>query len=59
LTVKTIGFLPSEKVTGFNWSGVGDIFNVFETEYNKVSLHFYMIVKDENVKATSTLGGPK
>lgn len=46
LTVKTIGFLPSEKIVSFNWSGVGDVFNAFESEYNRVSVHFYMITKD-------------
>jgi uncharacterized protein with WD repeat len=40
---KTIGFLPSEKVTGFTWSGAGDIFAVVETESSKNSLNFYMI----------------
>ena len=28
--VKLIGYLNSEKVTGFAWSGAGDIFNIFE-----------------------------
>jgi hypothetical protein len=40
---KTIGFLNSEKVVGFQWSGAGDIFNVFENEGGKNSVSFYMI----------------
>ena len=40
---KTIGFLASEKVVGFQWSGAGDIFNVFENEGGKNSISFYMI----------------
>lgn len=43
---KTIGFLPSEKITGFSFSGAGDIFNVFETEGSKTSVSFYMIMKE-------------
>ena len=30
--VKTIGYLGSEKVTGFAWSGAGSIFNTIESE---------------------------
>ena len=40
---KTIGFLHSEKVTQFSWSGAGDVFAVVETESSKNSLNFYMI----------------
>lgn len=40
---KTIGFLNSEKVTSFSWSGAGDVFTVVETESSKNSLNFYMI----------------
>ena len=40
---KTIGFLPSEKVTGFSWSGAGDVFAVIESESSKNSINFYMI----------------
>ena len=29
---RTIGFLPSEKVVGIQWSGAGDMFNLFENE---------------------------
>lgn len=45
--VKTIGFLNSEKVTGFNWAGAGDIFNIFEGEGHKTSVSFYMISEDK------------
>lgn len=44
---QTIGFLPSEKVSGFLWSGAGDIFSVFETEGGKYSVSFYMISKEQ------------
>lgn len=44
-TIKTIGFLNSEKVVGFNWAGAGDIFNVFELE-GKLSVSFYMISQE-------------
>jgi hypothetical protein len=40
---KTIGFLQSEKVVGFQWSGAGDIFNVFENEGGKNTCSLYMI----------------
>lgn len=40
---KTIGFLASERISGFNWSGAGDIFNTFETETAKTTVNFYMI----------------
>ena len=45
---KTIGFLPSEKVVGFQWSGAGDIFNVFEQEGGKNVVSFYMISVDQS-----------
>jgi len=45
---KTIGFMPSEKITGFRWSGAGNIFNVFESEGSKSSIQFYMISVEEN-----------
>ena len=51
-TYKTIGFLPSEKVAGFNWSGAGDIFNVFELESNKLSVTFYMISSEQTTTTT-------
>lgn len=41
--VKTIGFLISEKVVDFGWSGAGDIFHIFENEGSKISLSLYMI----------------
>lgn len=44
---KTIGFMPSEKITGFRWSGAGNIFNVFESEGAKSSIQFYMISVEE------------
>jgi hypothetical protein len=40
---KTIGFLHSEKVTQFSWSGAGDVFAMVESESSKNSLNFYMI----------------
>jgi hypothetical protein len=43
---KIIGFLPSEKVTKISFSGVGDIFNVFEVEGSRISVSFYMIMKE-------------
>ena len=48
---KLIGFFPSEKVEGFQWSGSGDIFNTFENEGGKVSLNFYMISKEQATPA--------
>lgn len=45
---KTIGYLPSEKVTKISFSGAGDIFNIFETEGSKISVSFYMIVKEQS-----------
>jgi len=45
---KTIGYLQSEHVTGIQWSGAGDIFNVFETEGGRSSVSFYMISKEQN-----------
>lgn len=44
---KTIGFLPSEKVVRFSFSGVGDIFVAYEIEGSKTSVSFYMIVKEQ------------
>jgi hypothetical protein len=41
--VKTIGFLATEKVQEFHWSGAGDIFTIIENEGGKTSLNFYMI----------------
>ena len=49
---KTIGFLPSEKVAGFQWSGSGDIFNVFENEGGKNSASFYMISVEQQTLAS-------
>lgn len=43
---KTIGFLPSEKVTKVSFSGTGDIFNVFELEGSRLSVSFYIITKE-------------
>lgn len=43
---KTIGFLPSEKVTKMSFSGAGDIFNVFEVEGSRTSVSFYIIGKE-------------
>lgn len=48
---QTIGFLPSEKVSGFLWSGAGDIFSVFETESGKYSVNFYIISKEQTQAA--------
>ena len=45
-TVNPVGNVASERVVGFNWSGTGDIFNIFELEGSKSSLSFFMIVKD-------------
>jgi hypothetical protein len=42
---KTIGYLPSEKVSQFSWSGSGDIFITFESEMKSTSINFYMIMK--------------
>lgn len=50
---KTIGFLPSEKIVSFNWSGAGDIFNVVENEGGKNALSFYMI----SIEQTALAGG--
>ncbi len=44
---KTIGFLPSEKVTKVSFSGTGDIFNVFELEGSRLSVSFYIITKEQ------------
>lgn len=44
---KTIGFMPSEKISSFRWSGAGNIFNVFESEGSKSSISFYMISVEE------------
>jgi hypothetical protein len=44
---KTIGFMTSEKVVGFRWSGAGNIFNIFESEGSKHSISFYMISVEE------------
>lgn len=48
---KTIGFLPSEKIVGFNWSGAGDIFNVIENEGGKNSVSLYMISIEQSTLA--------
>ncbi len=45
--IKTIGFFPSEKVTKFSFSGVGDMFTVVESEGMKNTLQFYMILKEQ------------
>jgi hypothetical protein len=50
---KTIGFHMSERISGFNWSGTGDIFNTFETEGSKTSVNFYMITADTSVQAAA------
>ena len=42
-TTKPIGQLPSEKVVGFQWSGSGDVFNLFENEGGKNSVTFYIV----------------
>ena len=51
---KTIGFLASEKVVGFQWSGAGDIFNVFENEGGKNSISFYMISIEQQTLASAS-----
>ena len=51
---KTIGFVSSEKVVGFQWSGAGDIFNVFENEGGKNSISFYMISVEQQTLASSS-----
>jgi hypothetical protein len=58
-SLRTIGYLASEKVTGFNWSGAGDVFNVFETEHSKVNLSFYLICKDTNASLLGDKIGAK
>ena len=55
---KTIGFLPSEKVTGFSWSGSGDVFAVVETESSKNSLNFYMISIEQQQLGAATPSAP-
>jgi hypothetical protein len=52
---KTIGFLPSEKVVGFQWSGSVDIFNVFENEGGKNSISFYMISVEQQTLGSTTV----
>lgn len=50
---QTIGYLPSEKIVGFQWAGTGDIFNIFENESGKSSVTFYMISIEQSSLATS------
>jgi hypothetical protein len=58
---KTIGFLPSEKVVGFQWSGAGDVFTLFENEGGKNSVSFYIISMEQPTEATKVVqqAGPK
>lgn len=58
---RTIGFLPSEKVTGFQWSGSGDVFNLFENEGGKNSVSFYIVSVEQQLEATKVVqqSGPK
>ena len=46
-TTKVIGYLPSEKVEGIQFSGSGDVFNLFEKEGSKLSVSFYIISKEQ------------
>lgn len=43
---KTIGFLNCDKVDGMSWAGCGDIFTITEKEGMRLSIQFYLIVKD-------------
>jgi hypothetical protein len=51
--VKKIGFMSSEKICDFFWSGAGDVFSIVETDIGvKKFLSFYFIKqeKDESVE---------
>eukprot|EP00347_Sterkiella_histriomuscorum_P005175 403357608 len=54
---KTIGYLPSEKVVKFSFSGSGDIFTVYEQEARMATVSFYMIMKQQPDTANA-VGGP-